>query len=126
MMKSVSRIRCEGGSALVETISTLFFASVVLTSGLIAVYMAVAHLWLKRAAYETSICLSTSQSKLNCETQLRQTTSQALPVGHLMNIRLSRSRGEVKTRFAWLLDGPMEMTIDSTLSLPLVGPMVSF
>ncbi len=121
-MSLVSLIRRDRGSALVETISTLFFASVVLTSGLVAVYMSIAHLWLRRAAYETSICLSTTQSKLNCETQLRNTTSQALPVGRLVTVQLSRRHNEVETRVRWQLDGPMEMTIASRLPVPLAGP----
>lgn len=126
MKAKASPAHGEQGFALIETIGTLAFACTALTGGLIAVYMSVAHLWLKRAVYESSICLSTSELKSNCETQLRKTTTQALPAGRLTEVHLIRERDNVETKVRWALEGPMEMTIVSKLSTPLLGPANDF
>lgn len=117
----VSQARDQNGFAAVESLGTLAFAVVALTAGGLISYAAFARQWLKHAAYETSICLSTPAPASSCETSLRQTTRQALPVGKLEAVSLTRNRASVKTRLRWRLNGEVVLAIDDVRSLPLLG-----
>jgi|GEM_PF-6199086 len=113
----------ERGFALVESIGTLVFASLALGGGLIVVYVSFAHQWLKHAAYETSICLSTPAIVSTCERGLRDSTSRALPVGSIEKVYLSRSRTNVKTRFHWRLNNEIVLAVEDVRSVPLLGKL---
>ncbi len=117
------QISNERGFALVESVGTLLFASLALGGGLILVYTAFAHQWLKHAAYETSICLSTPALVSTCESDLRDSTSRALRVGDLENVYLSRSRTNVKTQFHWRLNSGLVLAIEDVRSVPLLGKL---
>jgi hypothetical protein len=114
-------MRNQNGFAAIESLGTLAFAVVALTAGGLISYSAFAHQWLKHAAYETSICLSTRAPASICETSLRQTTRQALPIGQLESVSLTRTRASVKTRLRWRLSGEVVLAIDDARALPLLG-----
>jgi hypothetical protein len=114
-------MRNQHGFAVVESLGTVAFAFVALTAGCVFAYAAFAHQWLKHAAYEASICLSTPATTLECERGLRQTTRTALPIGKIENINLSRSRTNVKTQLRWRLNSEVVLAIDDVRSVPLLG-----
>ncbi len=109
------------GFAMIESLATMAFCSVALAGGLTVTYVAFARMWLKRVSYEASICLSTPEPAYNCEKRLRQGTAEALPVGRIENVLLSRSRSSVETRFQWSL-GEFKMRFLDQRPLPLLGP----
>jgi hypothetical protein len=113
----------EQGFALVESISTIAFAALALTGGLTMTYVSFARLWLNRAAYETSICLSTPVSNSKCKTQLEQSTAQALPIGTLENVLLNRRHDSVETKVRWRLARGIRLAIEDHRPLPLIGPL---
>lgn len=110
------------GFALVESIATLTFCSAALLVMLSTTYAAFAKMWLDRAAYETSICLSTPATTLICERTLRETTAQALPIGHVENVILSRGRHEVQTHFRWRFTPALALRVEDIRAVPLLGP----
>jgi hypothetical protein len=114
-------MRNQRGFAAIESIGTLAFAVIAIGAGCVFTYSAFAHQWLKHAAYEASICLSTPATSSECETALRRTTQTALPVGKLETISLSRSRTSVKTQLHWRLNKEVVLAIDDVRSVPLLG-----
>lgn len=114
-------MRNQAGFAAIEAIGTIAFAVVALGAGCVFTYAAFAHQWLKHAAYEASICLSTPATSSECESALRRTTQTALPIGKLENVSLSRSRTNVKTQLHWRLNKEVVLAIDDVRSVPLLG-----
>ena len=114
-------MRNESGFAVVESLATTAFAFVAISAGCTFAYYAFAHQWLKHAAYETSICLSTPAPRYECESRLRRSTQTALPIGKLENISLSRSRTNVTSKLRWSLNSDVKLAIDDVRSVPLLG-----
>lgn len=114
-------IKNQMGFAMIESLATLAFCSVALAGGLTVSYVSFARVWLKRGAYEASICLSTPEPTYNCEKRLRESTAAALPVGRIENVLLSRSRTSVESRFQWSMSG-FKMRFLDQRPLPLLGP----
>jgi hypothetical protein len=110
------------GFALVESLGTLAFAAIALTAGTMIAYVSFAHLWLKHAAYETSICLSTPATAARCKSDLMRATARALPLGRLENSALKRSKNKVETKLLWSVAGGISLSIEDVRPLPLLGP----
>ncbi len=117
-------MRDQRGFALVESLGTLAFAVVAVTAGATVTYASFAHQWLKHAAYESSICLSTSAPASECEATLRKTTHTALPIGRLERVTVSRNRTSVKTELRWHLIDGVVLAFDDVRSIPLLGKKV--
>lgn len=109
------------GSALIESLGTLALTSAVLAGGLTVSYASYARMWLKHAAYETSICLSTSETTYNCEQKLRKAAAIAVPTGQIENFVPTRARTSVTTRFDWRLNKALSLKFVDTRPLPLIG-----
>ena len=116
------RLRCRRGSVLIEASVTLAFSAAAIASGLAVSYASFARFWLSRAAYETSICLSTPAPTSVCEQSLRRTTTRVLPIGTIDSVVLSRTRDEVQTRFQWRMNSDFVLKIHDVEKLPLLGP----
>ncbi|RYZ75560.1 MAG: hypothetical protein EOP05_07495 [Proteobacteria bacterium] len=114
-------VRNEKGFALVESVSGLMFALVFVGGGLSLSYAFVANLWIRHAAYEASICLSTSQPRFQCERKLRSSISDVLKVGSVIFVRLTRTPNLVHTSVFWKIPGGFEFTVENSQSLPLLG-----
>jgi hypothetical protein len=111
----------ERGFAAVEALTATLFAVTFIGGGLAFTYTFLAHLWIERAAYEASVCLSTSQVQSKCETDLRSTLGNVLKTGSLVRVSLQRSRTSVKTAVVWQTPGGFELRINDERSLPLLG-----
>lgn len=110
------------GFALVEGLSSILFCIVALTGGLSVTYVSFARVWLKRAAYEASVCLSTPETTFNCEQDLRNSTAKALPIGRIDYLLCTRGRDQAFTRLRWKLNSSFELRIDDRRPIPLLGP----
>ncbi len=120
-MKGCRCIRNSDGFALIEFIATMTFCLAALSVMLFATYAAFSRLWLNRAAYEASICLSTPAVVFSCEKALRESTAKALPVGRIEAVSLSRRSHEVQTRFRWRLNSEFFLSIEDIRHVPLLG-----
>ncbi len=114
-------IQNQNGLALIESLATMAFCSVALVGGLTVTYVSFARVWLNRASYEASVCLSTPETTYNCEKALRESTARALPVGHIDSILLSRYRNSVETRVQWSVS-EFKMKFLDRRPIPLLGP----
>lgn len=112
------------GFAMIESLIALTFAVAFLSGGLSLAYFALSRSWLNRAAYETSICLSTSLPASQCEAELRRQARQSLPIGNISYVSLKRARSFVETKVTWRLGVSgafQDLEIHDRRTLPLLG-----
>ena len=119
------------GFALVETTTSIVFISLVITSGLLASYIAFANIWLSRTAYEAAICIASAQALTNaqinaqikarnlCEKDARDSISRALPVGKIMHFIIESHSKSARIELAFGFDGKEVIKISERQLLPL-------
>ncbi len=98
------KFKNETGSAAVETALASAFLVLVVSGGLVSSYLAFARVWISRSAYEGVICLATDAAKHECQRQTRERIEQALPVGRLTALKMT------KTKTAAVLDLRFELS----------------
>lgn len=103
-----------------ESLATLTFAVAALTGGASLSYAAFSRLYLKHAAYELAICLSTPQSIYQCERTFRSDVAQALPIGRIETLRSARDQAHVEIRGRFKISDRFLIPIDDVRSLPLL------
>ena len=110
----------QGGSALIETMASIFMLQVLIAAGLAGSYLSFARVWCDRSAYEAAVCLASLTQKSECERRLRN-DFRVFPVGKLDHLSLDRNSSHTSATFKYELYDRLEVRAHSELSLPLTS-----
>lgn len=110
----------QDGSALIETMASIFMLQILIAAGLAGSYLSFAKVWCDRSAYEAAVCLASLTQQTECERRLRN-DFRVFPLGKIDHLSLNRDSSHTDATFMFELFDKLEVHTHSELSLPLTS-----
>lgn len=118
-----AQIREQRGSFSIEAVATMGTLALIVSCGIGYAYFAFARVWLDRAGYEALICLSTSASVGDCQSDFERTVNSGLPVGQVRDLHLERGPRQAHIGLRFVVGQRELFRHRDSRSLPLMrGP----